>query len=146
MTLTVGVGTRRLKPSKFWSERVESAGLVVAPHQLGACAVEIEDFAAIGMYATDFGVLAARRDLGIKIIDELIARAKQSPEALSYGDVAAVADHVDDPEAGKQPAQPQADGHRGDQKRVMTPRQALDNGASIRIIRPTKGTKRKDAK
>jgi tripartite-type tricarboxylate transporter receptor subunit TctC len=45
---------------------------------------KIEDFAAIGMYATDFGVLAARRDLGIKTIDELIARAKQSPEALSY--------------------------------------------------------------
>ena len=27
-----------------------------------------------------------------------------------------------------------ADGHRGDQKRVMTPRQALDNGASILVI------------
>jgi tripartite-type tricarboxylate transporter receptor subunit TctC len=45
---------------------------------------KIEDFAAIGMYATDFGVLAAHRDLGIKTIDELIARAKQNPEALNY--------------------------------------------------------------
>jgi tripartite-type tricarboxylate transporter receptor subunit TctC len=45
---------------------------------------KIEDFAAIGMYATDFGILAAQRDLGIKTIDELIARAKQSPEGLNY--------------------------------------------------------------
>jgi orotidine-5'-phosphate decarboxylase len=27
-----------------------------------------------------------------------------------------------------------ADGHVGDQKRVVTPRQALDNGASILVI------------
>jgi tripartite-type tricarboxylate transporter receptor subunit TctC len=45
---------------------------------------QIEDFAALGMYATDFGVLAASRDLGINTIDELIARAKKSPDELSY--------------------------------------------------------------
>ena len=45
---------------------------------------KIEDFAAIGMYATDVGILAARRELGIKTIDDLIARAKKNPDELSY--------------------------------------------------------------
>ncbi|HEY0569482.1 MAG TPA: tripartite tricarboxylate transporter substrate binding protein [Xanthobacteraceae bacterium] len=45
---------------------------------------QIEDFAALGMYATDFGVLAARRELGINTVDELITRAKQKPDELSY--------------------------------------------------------------
>lgn len=45
---------------------------------------QIEDFTALGMYATDFGVIAANRELGINSIDELIARAKKSPRELSY--------------------------------------------------------------
>jgi tripartite-type tricarboxylate transporter receptor subunit TctC len=45
---------------------------------------KIEDFAAIGMYATDVGILAARRELGIKTVDDLIARAKKNPDELSY--------------------------------------------------------------
>ena len=45
---------------------------------------KIADFAAIGMYATDVGIIAARRDLGIKTIDDLIARAKKNPDELSY--------------------------------------------------------------
>ena len=45
---------------------------------------KIEDFAAIGMYATDVEILAARRDAGIKTIEELFARARRNPDELSY--------------------------------------------------------------
>ncbi len=45
---------------------------------------KLDDFAAIGMYATDFGILAARRDLGITSIDELILHAKRNSESLNY--------------------------------------------------------------
>jgi tripartite-type tricarboxylate transporter receptor subunit TctC len=44
----------------------------------------LEDFAALGMYATDVGIFAARRDLDIKTVEDLIARARRSPDELSY--------------------------------------------------------------
>jgi tripartite-type tricarboxylate transporter receptor subunit TctC len=44
----------------------------------------IDDFAPLGMYAVDVGILVARPQLGIKTIEELIERAKQKPDELSY--------------------------------------------------------------
>lgn len=46
---------------------------------------KIEDFAPLGMYAVDVGILVARPQLGIRTIEELIERAKQKPDELSYG-------------------------------------------------------------
>jgi tripartite-type tricarboxylate transporter receptor subunit TctC len=45
---------------------------------------KLEDFAPLGMYASDVGILAARRDLGIRTIDDLVARAQSSPDELNY--------------------------------------------------------------
>ena len=45
---------------------------------------KIEDFTPLGMYAVDVGILAARPQLGIRTIEELIERAKQKPDELSY--------------------------------------------------------------
>jgi len=45
----------------------------------------LEDFAALGRFATDVGLMVARPTLGIKSIDELIEYARKSPDALTYG-------------------------------------------------------------
>jgi tripartite-type tricarboxylate transporter receptor subunit TctC len=47
-------------------------------------AYKIEDFTPLGMYAVDVGILVARPQLGITSIEELIERAKQKPDELSY--------------------------------------------------------------
>jgi tripartite-type tricarboxylate transporter receptor subunit TctC len=47
-------------------------------------AYKIEDFTPLGMYAVDVGILVARPQLGIKTIEELIERARQNPDELSY--------------------------------------------------------------
>jgi tripartite-type tricarboxylate transporter receptor subunit TctC len=44
----------------------------------------IEDFIALGMYAVDVGILAARPQLGINTIEALIEVAKRKPDELSY--------------------------------------------------------------
>ncbi len=44
----------------------------------------IDDFAPIGMYASDVGVLAARKDIGLDSLDALIDYAKKNPGKLSY--------------------------------------------------------------
>jgi tripartite-type tricarboxylate transporter receptor subunit TctC len=44
----------------------------------------LDDFTALGMYATDVGILAARRELGINTVEELIARARSNPDEFSY--------------------------------------------------------------
>jgi tripartite-type tricarboxylate transporter receptor subunit TctC len=46
---------------------------------------KIEDFTPLGSYAVDVGILVARPQLGIRTIEELIERAKQKPDELSYG-------------------------------------------------------------
>jgi tripartite-type tricarboxylate transporter receptor subunit TctC len=48
-------------------------------------AYRIEDFTALGMYAVDVGILVARPQLGIRTLEELIERARQQPDELSYG-------------------------------------------------------------
>jgi tripartite-type tricarboxylate transporter receptor subunit TctC len=45
---------------------------------------KIEDFAPLGMYAVDAGILVARPELGIKTLEELVARVQQKPDELSY--------------------------------------------------------------
>lgn len=45
---------------------------------------KIEDFAALGMYATDVGILVANKNAGIASIDDLIGKAKAQPDKLSY--------------------------------------------------------------
>jgi tripartite-type tricarboxylate transporter receptor subunit TctC len=46
---------------------------------------KIEDFTPLGMYAVDVGIMVARPQLGIRTIEDLIERAKQKPDELSYG-------------------------------------------------------------
>jgi tripartite-type tricarboxylate transporter receptor subunit TctC len=46
---------------------------------------KIEDFAPVGMYAVDVGVMVAQPQLGIRTIEDLIERAKEKPDGLSYG-------------------------------------------------------------
>jgi tripartite-type tricarboxylate transporter receptor subunit TctC len=45
---------------------------------------KIEDFAAVGMYAVDVGVLAVQRSLGIATVEQLVDYAKKNPDQLSY--------------------------------------------------------------
>ena len=46
---------------------------------------KIEDFTPLGSYAVDVGILVVRPQLGIRTIEELIERAKQKPDELSFG-------------------------------------------------------------
>lgn len=45
---------------------------------------KIEDFTALGMYATDVGILVANKNTGISSIEDLITKAKANPDKLSY--------------------------------------------------------------
>ncbi|MCC6775946.1 MAG: tripartite tricarboxylate transporter substrate binding protein [Hyphomicrobiales bacterium] len=45
---------------------------------------KLDDFTPLGMYAVDVGILVARPELGIKTLEELVARVKQKPDELSY--------------------------------------------------------------
>jgi tripartite-type tricarboxylate transporter receptor subunit TctC len=47
-------------------------------------AYKIDDFAPLGMYALDVGILAAQPTLGIKTIEELIEHVKKNPDRLSF--------------------------------------------------------------
>jgi len=50
---------------------------------------KIEDFAPLGMYAVDVGLLVAAPAVGIRSIEELIERARNNPDQLSYGSAGA---------------------------------------------------------
>jgi tripartite-type tricarboxylate transporter receptor subunit TctC len=43
-----------------------------------------KDFTAIGMYATDIGVIASRRGSGLETIEQVVELAKKSPGKLTY--------------------------------------------------------------
>jgi tripartite-type tricarboxylate transporter receptor subunit TctC len=45
---------------------------------------KLDDFVPLGMYAVDVGILVARPELGIKTLEELVARVKEKPGELSY--------------------------------------------------------------
>jgi len=50
---------------------------------------KVEDFTPLGMYAVDTGLLVAHPSAGIRSIEQLIERAKNNPDQLSYGSAGA---------------------------------------------------------
>jgi tripartite-type tricarboxylate transporter receptor subunit TctC len=73
------------KPDGYAIYSATNSVLTISPHMVKALPYKLTDFAAIGAYAVDLGVITMRAGGPAKTLDEFVEYAKKNPGKLNYG-------------------------------------------------------------